>query len=251
MVQLARGRLIIQANSRATEPCNGVRAIREGNILERSDIMAFLFSSTRRFFSSSISPVKILGVCGSGQMGTGIALVGAARAGVEKVLLLDSNPDALERSKAFASKWMEKEVGKGRMTNEERESFQNRLVPTSSIEALAEADFVIEAIVENLEAKQELLSKVAGVVSPDTILASNTSSISITKIASVAPDPTKVIGMHFMNPVPVMKLVEVIRGLATSEDTLHATLQLCERMQKITSSSTDMPGFIANRILVG
>lgn len=199
-----------------------------------------MFVAIRRAASS-------LGVVGAGQMGTGIALVGASVAGLP-VQVLDSNQAQCDRSKAFIDSWIKKEVEKGRLANPDE--VKRRISFTTSYAELAQADFIIEAIVENAEVKAKLCSVLSPLLKPEAIFASNTSSISITKVASFCAKPENVIGMHFMNPVPVMKLVEVIRGLQTSDATLEKTLALAAKMKKVTTLSSDRPGFIANRVLM-
>lgn len=146
---------------------------------------------------------------------------------------------------------MDKEISKGRLTEEEKYQVIYRFSYSTKLEDLDSSDFVVEAIVENFDVKKNVFKKIHEVVPKDTIIASNTSSISITKIAGTIPTrASQVIGMHFMNPVPVMKLVEVIKGLQTSQETLETTLKLAESFGKITSTAQDIPGFIANRILI-
>jgi 3-hydroxybutyryl-CoA dehydrogenase len=141
-------------------------------------------------------------------------------------------------------------VDKGKMTAEERDAIVGRIKPSTDVEAVTEADIVIEAIIEQLDAKTQLFEKLDKVTKPECILASNTSSISITKIAAATKRPDKVIGMHFMNPVPVMTLVEVIRGIATSDDTWQKVEDLSRRMGKTPIEVNDYPGFISNRVLM-
>jgi len=151
----------------------------------------------------------------------------------------------------FLEKWCDKEIGKNRLTNDEKYEVMNRFSYSTKLEDLDKTDLVVEAIVENFGVKQKVFQQLEQCTPKDTILASNTSSISITKIAGTVPDrASNVIGMHFMNPVPVMKLVEVIKGLQTSQDTLDTVQDLAKRMNKITSTARDTPGFIANRILI-
>ena len=152
---------------------------------------------------------------------------------------------------SFIESWCDKEVGKDRLTNDEKYEIMNRFTYSTKLEDLDQSDIVVEAIVENFDIKKKVFRDLEQITSDDTILATNTSSISITKIAGAVPSRAdKVIGMHFMNPVPVMKLVEVIKGLQTSQDTLDTVLDLAKSMNKITSTARDVPGFIANRILV-
>lgn len=199
--------------------------------------------------------VKRLGVVGCGQMGTGIAIVAARHAGVE-VLALDKFPGSLERSRQFVADWAAKENKKGRLSDAEVPELKERiqygdLGDKKAMSAVAGLDFVIEAVSEDLAVKKAVFAELteAGLRS-DTILASNTSSISITKLAAGVNRPERFIGMHFMNPVPVMPLVEIIKGLRTDEDTWHQTLQLCTAMKKQHATSEDRPGFVANRILM-
>ena len=199
-----------------------------------------MFAAIRRAAST-------VGVVGAGQMGTGIALVSAAVAGLP-VRILDSSQSQCDRSRAFVESWLKKEVEKGRVNNPDE--IKARVSYTSNLAEVAQADFVIEAIVENLEAKVKLCSVLSPLMKSDAIFATNTSSISITKIAASCAKPENVIGMHFMNPVPVMKLIEVIRGLQTSDSTLEKTLSLAQKMKKTTTLSSDRPGFIANRVLM-
>lgn len=146
---------------------------------------------------------------------------------------------------------LDKQIAKGRATEEEKASTMSLVTTSSDVGVFAENDFVIEAVSENINTKLAIFKQLAEITTPDTILASNTSSISITKIAAATGERAdKVIGMHFMNPVPVMKLVEIIPGIATSEETLQATLTLSKDMGKVTAQSADVPGFIANRVLM-
>jgi 3-hydroxybutyryl-CoA dehydrogenase len=192
--------------------------------------------------------VSILGVIGSGQMGSGIAQV-AAQAGI-KVHLCDVDTAAIERGVARIEKGLDKLVEKGRITAGDQKETLVRISGSTKLEVLRDADFVIEAINENEELKKKIFVEVDGVVPERAILASNTSSISITRLAAVTKRPERFIGMHFMNPVPVMKLVEIIPGLATNDITLQETRTLAERLGKTTIKSDDQPGFIVNRILI-
>ncbi len=185
-------------------------------------------------------------VVGAGTMGNGIAQV-AATSGYE-VTCMDVMPAALEKGKAAISKSTAKLLEKGTLTAEQKAG-ADTINFVSSYDTLANADFVIEAATENPELKFKIFKELDAAAREDAILASNTSSISITKIAAQTRRPDKVIGMHFMNPVPLMKLVEVIKGLATSEATLDTTLELCRVMGKEAWSANDSPGFISNRIL--
>jgi 3-hydroxybutyryl-CoA dehydrogenase len=188
-----------------------------------------------------------MAVVGAGQMGSGIAQV-AAQSGLE-VLLIDVKPELVQKGLSAIKAQMEKAVGKGKLKPEEAQSTLAHLHP-GSIESAGAAQFAVEAVTENEEVKKKVFQGLAKAMPPDAILATNTSSIPITKIAATVSDPERVIGMHFMNPVPVMQLVEIIRGVQTSDATYAATRALAERMGKTTVLSKDMPGFIVNRILI-
>jgi 3-hydroxybutyryl-CoA dehydrogenase len=189
-----------------------------------------------------------LGVVGGGQMGQGIAQV-AAQAGLD-VVLVDVTPALAESAVARLRKTVDKLVDKGKLTAEARDQMSARLRAGAGLADLGDRDIVVEAAPENEGLKRELLLGLTKHCAPTAILASNTSSISITKLAAVTGRAENVIGMHFMNPVPVMKLVEIIRGLATSDDTYQATVTLAQRMGKTTVVSRDIPGFIVNRMLI-
>jgi len=191
---------------------------------------------------------ETIGVVGSGTMGNGIAQV-AARAGYE-VLLNDVTDEFLQRGMQAIDKSLQRDVDKERLKTEEKSEITSRIQTTTQLESLSEASFVIEAVTENFEVKARVFSALDQITSPETILASNTSSISITKLAAVTRRPEKVIGMHFMNPVPVMKLVEVIRGIATSDQTYETVRQLTEKLGKTALDCNDSPGFISNRVLM-
>ena len=187
-------------------------------------------------------------VIGGGTMGNGIAHTAAATG--FGVTLIDVSDEILRRAVSTITANLQRGVDKGKMTAEERDAIVARIRPTSDLQAVAEADIVIEAIIENLDAKSQLFEKLDKVTPPECILASNTSSISITKIAAATRRPEKVIGMHFMNPVPVMTLVEVIRGIATSDETYGKVEELAKRMGKTPIEVNDYPGFISNRVLM-
>src|SRR5215208_3743465 len=191
-------------------------------------------------------PIKHIFVIGAGTMGNGIAQV-AATAGYE-VTCMDVQPAALEKAKAAISKSTSKLLEKGALTTEQKTG-ADKINYVSNMDTMSQADFVIEAATENPELKFRIFKDMDAAARENVILASNTSSISITKIAAATKRPEKVIGMHFMNPVPLMKLVEVIKGLATSEETLATTLELCKAMGKEAWAANDSPGFISNRIL--
>jgi 3-hydroxybutyryl-CoA dehydrogenase len=192
--------------------------------------------------------IRSLGVVGGGQMGNGIAHVAAA-AGCT-VVLVDIEDGLLQKARGTIQKNLEREVSKGRRTAEERDAALGRITLSTRLEELAAADAVIEAIVENEAVKKELFGRLDRACRPEAILASNTSSISITRLAAATRRPERFIGMHFMNPVPVMALVEVIRGLATSEETAAAVDALARRMGKTPIVCNDYPGFVSNRVLM-
>jgi 3-hydroxybutyryl-CoA dehydrogenase len=191
-------------------------------------------------------PIQHIFVIGAGTMGNGIAQV-AATSGYN-VTCMDVMPAALEKAKAAINKSTSKLLDKGTLTADQKAG-ADRISFVSSYDTLPDADFVIEAATENPDLKFKIFRDLDAAARPDVILATNTSSISITKIAAATKRADKVIGMHFMNPVPLMKLVEVIKGLATSDETLSTTLELCKAMGKEAWSANDSPGFISNRIL--
>ncbi|RLB58285.1 MAG: 3-hydroxybutyryl-CoA dehydrogenase [Deltaproteobacteria bacterium] len=189
-----------------------------------------------------------IGVVGAGQMGAGIAQVAAA-CGLE-VMLNDVSEELIQRGIAGIGKRLDKAVSKGKLDEATAESTKVRIFPALGLESLAKTQFIIEAATEREAIKIDIFSKLNAVAPPEVIFASNTSSISITRMGAVTGRPERFIGMHFMNPVPVMKLVEIISGLATSTDTIDATVALAERMGKTCTRSRDFPGFIVNRILM-
>ncbi|HEX6185721.1 MAG TPA: 3-hydroxybutyryl-CoA dehydrogenase [Pyrinomonadaceae bacterium] len=191
---------------------------------------------------------EIIGVVGAGTMGNGIAQV-AARAGYD-VVLRDVKDEFLARGMTAIDRSLQRDVDKERLKEEEKRSIVGRIRTTTELSDLSGAAFVVEAITESLEAKRELFRALDEVCGADAILASNTSSISITKLGAATRRPDKVIGMHFMNPVPVMKLVEVIRGIATSDETWARTRELTEKMGKEALECNDSPGFVSNRVLM-
>ncbi len=193
--------------------------------------------------------MKKIAVIGSGTMGNGIAHV-FAQSG-HPVALIDIKQDALDKALATISKNLDRQVAKGTLTEDQKaQAFQNISPFTSLEEGVAHADLVIEAATENVNVKLELFGKLDQLCPAHTILASNTSSISITKIAAATKRPAQVIGMHFMNPVPVMKLVEVIRGYATSDEVASSIMELSAQLGKTPVEVNDYPGFVANRILM-
>jgi 3-hydroxybutyryl-CoA dehydrogenase len=196
----------------------------------------------------SLDQIKTVAVLGAGTMGNGIAHV-FARAGYS-VILRDVEARFLERGLETIGKNLDREVKKEKITAADKPITLSRIQPTTEVSALAAADFAIEAVPEQLELKVRLLKDVDAALKPGVILASNTSSISITQLAAQTSRPDKFIGMHFMNPVPIMALVEVIRGLATSDDTFQTTMQLCEKLEKKPVAVNDAPGFVSNRVLM-
>jgi 3-hydroxybutyryl-CoA dehydrogenase len=192
--------------------------------------------------------IKIVGVIGAGTMGNGIAHV-FAKYGYE-VILVDVEQEFLDRGLGTIRKNLDREVAKEKITGTARDAALARIVPTLVRANLAPCDFVIEAASERFEVKSELFSYIDHLCRPEVILASNTSSISITKLAGVTGRPDKVIGMHFFNPVPMMKLVEVIRGLATSDETCATVKALAEKLEKTPVEVNDAPGFVSNRVLM-
>jgi 3-hydroxybutyryl-CoA dehydrogenase len=192
--------------------------------------------------------IRSVGVVGGGQMGNGIAHVAAA-AGC-RVILADVEERFLEKARATIAANLEREVAKGKRTAAQKQEALDRISTTTDLSKLAAADIVIEAIVESEAAKRDLFVKLDGICPPNAILASNTSSISITRLAAATRRPDRFIGMHFMNPVPVMALVEVIRGIATSDQTADAVTALAQRMGKTPILCNDFPGFVSNRVLM-
>jgi 3-hydroxybutyryl-CoA dehydrogenase len=191
---------------------------------------------------------KTFGVVGAGQMGGGIAQV-AARAGF-KVILQDIKDEFIQRGLKTIDKNLQRDVDKQRLTTDEKASTLELIKTTTDLAAFADADIIVEAVTEEPTIKFNLFRDLDRIAKPDVILASNTSSISITKIGAVTSRPAKVIGMHFMNPVPVMKLVEIIRGVATSDETFNTVKTLSEQLGKTPVEVNDAPGFVSNRVLM-
>ena len=191
---------------------------------------------------------EVFGVIGAGTMGNGIAQV-AARAGFD-VVMRDVGQEFLARGMTSIDKSLQRNVDKERLSKDEKRAIMGRIKTTTDIGALSEAVIVVEAVNEDLRVKTEVFRSLDEVTKTDAILASNTSSISITKLGAITKRPDKVIGMHFMNPVPVMKLVEIIRGAATSEETYEKTRALAEKLGKTPLECQDSPGFISNRVLM-
>ncbi len=189
-----------------------------------------------------------IGVVGAGTMGNGIAQV-FAQSGFD-VKLCDAIPAALDRAQKTIDKSLAKFVEKGKLTAADRDAALGRLKAFPSIDALADVDYIVEAIAEAVETKLDVFRKLDAITQPDVILSSNTSSISITLLGAATKRPDKVLGMHFMNPVPLMTLVELIRGQATSPESMQIATDLCAALHKTPVEAADYPGFIANRILM-
>jgi 3-hydroxybutyryl-CoA dehydrogenase len=194
-----------------------------------------------------LQAVNVVGVIGAGQMGSGIAQVMAA-AGY-RVLLADVSRDVAARGKKSIGDRMERAVAKGKLEAGEKDALLARVEPIDQ-DAVEAADIVVEAAVENLELKLELFRKLDAKLKPDALLLTNTSSLSITRLGAATSRPSQVAGMHFMNPVPLMKLVEAVRGLETSKATLELVVALAERLGKTVIVSEDRPGFVVNRLLL-
>ena len=189
-----------------------------------------------------------MAVVGAGQMGSGIAQV-AAQAGIS-VTLVDASPELAEKAVQKLGAGLQKLVEKGKFTAEQRSAILGRVEAGKGLDDCAGADLAIEAVVENEGVKKEIFRKLDALLAPQAILASNTSSISITALGAATRRPQKFIGMHFMNPPPVMQLVEIIRGLATGDDTYRTVVDLARKLGKTTVTSKDMPGFIVTRVLI-
>lgn len=196
----------------------------------------------------SADAIKTVAVLGAGTMGNGIAHV-FARAGY-RVILRDVENRFLDRGLETIAKNLDREVKKGKLAEADRPAVLARIDATTDSAKLASADFAVEAVPEQLDLKLRVLKEADAVLRPGVILASNTSSISITQLAAQTSRPERFIGMHFMNPVPMMQLVEVIRGLATSDDAFATTMSLCEKLEKKPVAVNDAPGFVSNRVLM-
>jgi len=192
--------------------------------------------------------IRTIGVVGSGQMGSGIAHVAAASGA--SVVLADADPEIVARAREAIAKNLDREVAKGKRTAEDRDAALSRIRGTTDFSSFGAADIVIEAVTENEAVKRDVLRRVDEVLPAESLLATNTSSISITKLAASTSRADRFIGMHFMNPVPVMALVEVIRGIATSDETAGTVRELAVRMGKTPIFCNDFPGFVANRVLM-
>lgn len=187
-------------------------------------------------------------VLGNGTMGAGIAQTMAQKS--LEVTMKGRSTESLGRAMARMEKGLNRQVDKGRMTAEDRDAILGRITTTTDFEQVKDADLVIEAVSEEMEVKKEILTHLCSILQPEAIIATNTSSLSITELAAATKRPEKVIGMHFFNPVPVMKLVEVITGQLTSEATLTTVLQICEQLGKVAVKVNEAPGFVVNRILI-
>jgi 3-hydroxybutyryl-CoA dehydrogenase len=192
--------------------------------------------------------IKTFGVIGAGQMGNGIAQV-AAMSGLD-VIMNDISDEFVQRGLGTVEKILSRGVEKGKLSEDDKNAVLGRIKPSTSLKDMASADFVVEAAIEREDIKSQIFKDLDEICEAQAILATNTSSIPIGRIAAQTTRPKKVIGMHFMNPVPVMKLVEVICGIATSEETLKITWDLAEKFGKTPAKAEDYPGFIANRILL-
>ncbi|HET6891983.1 MAG TPA: 3-hydroxybutyryl-CoA dehydrogenase [Pyrinomonadaceae bacterium] len=191
---------------------------------------------------------EIIGVVGAGTMGNGIAQV-AARAGY-KIVMCDVKDEFLEAGLKTIGKSLQRDVDKERLSLDEKSAILDRITVATRMDTLQPATIVIEAVTEDLKIKTQVFQALDKITPPEAILASNTSSISITKLAAATSRPAKVIGMHFMNPVPVMKLVEVIRGMATSDETYEKVRLFTEKLGKTALDCQDSPGFVSNRVLM-
>ncbi len=192
--------------------------------------------------------IQTIGIIGAGQMGSGIAHV-SALAGFD-VLLFDVAPERIEKGIATINGNMARQVSSGKLTDDVRQAALAKILPTPTMQGLAGADLVIEAATEDESVKRKIFAQVSPMLNPEAILATNTSSISITRLAAQTDRPERFIGIHFMNPVPVMKLVELVRGIATEDATFEAAKAYVKRLDKTITVSEDFPAFIVNRILM-
>lgn len=195
-----------------------------------------------------MATINKVGVIGAGQMGNGIAHVCAA-AGFD-VLLEDVNKEALDKALATISFNMSRQIQRGLMTDDAKQAAMARITPVADLDRFKEVDLVIEAAAEKEDVKRSIFARLCPMLRPDAIIASNTSSISITRLAASTDRPEQFIGLHFMNPVPVMKLVELIRGIATGEETFKLAREFTNRLGKTTANAEDFPAFMVNRILM-
>jgi 3-hydroxybutyryl-CoA dehydrogenase len=195
-----------------------------------------------------LDDIRTVAVLGAGTMGNGIAHV-FARSGYD-VILRDIDKHYLDRAIDKISSNLDREIRKGKFTAEEKPKIVGRIRPVTDLAAIAPADFIVEAVPERFDLKRDVLAQASAVLRPAAILATNTSSISVTALAAATAHPDRVLGMHFMNPVPVMPLVEVIRAKQTSEEAFAITMQLCEKIGKKPVAVNDSPGFVSNRVLM-
>jgi len=196
-----------------------------------------------------MSEIKTIGVVGAGTMGNGIAQMAAAMGA--QVIMRDIKDEFVQRGMQSIDKFLSKGVARGKVTEEQKAEILGRITGTTEMKDLAQADFIIEAVIEDLDLKKSVFQELDEICRPEVILATNTSSMSITLIAAATKRPDKVVGMHFFNPVPLMKLVEVIRGYATSDETVKVTSELAQKMGKETVEvKVDSPGFIVNRLMI-
>ncbi len=196
----------------------------------------------------TIDQIRTVAVLGAGTMGNGIAHV-FAKYGF-KVILRDIEQEYLDRAISTITKNLEREISKGKVPEAEKQNILGRITATTEFNDVADADFVVEALPENAELKAKVLGGVDQIARPGVIIATNTSSISITQLAATTKRQENFLGMHFMNPVPVMQLVEVIRGIATSDATFDSTMALCRKLEKTPVAVNDAPGFVSNRVLM-
>ena len=196
----------------------------------------------------SLESIKTVAVLGAGTMGNGIAHV-FARSGY-RVILRDVEQHFLDRGLDTISKNLDREIKKGKLTESERPAVLGRLKPVTDMAAIAAADFVVEAVPEKIEIKRAVLAEADAILRPEVILASNTSSIALTSLAALTKRPDRFVGMHFMNPVPMMALVEIIRALQTSDATFTVTMELAKKLGKTPVAVNDAPGFVSNRVLM-
>ncbi|CTQ58565.1 putative 3-hydroxybutyryl-CoA dehydrogenase [Roseibium album] len=203
-------------------------------------------SHTRKFRMAV--EIKKIGVIGSGQMGSGIAHV-CALAGYD-VGLSDISMERIESGLASINGYMARQVGKSLITEDQRAAALDRIKPVEELDLLADADLVIESAVENEQVKRKIFAQLCPILKPEAILATNTSSISITRLAATTDRPERFIGIHFMNPVPLMELVELVRGIATEDETFEASRGFCDRLGKQVAVAEDFPAFMVNRILL-
>jgi 3-hydroxybutyryl-CoA dehydrogenase len=209
-------------------------------------LLPLVFSHSGGFLNPA--DIKTVAVLGAGTMGNGIAHV-FARSGY-KVILRDVDRRFLDRGMETISKNLDREIKKGKIAEAEKGTVLGRLQPVTDMAAIAAADFLVEAVPEKMEIKRAVLGEADGILRPEVIVASNTSSISMTALAALTKRPERVVGMHFMNPVPVMVLVEVIRALQTSAATFETTMKLAEKLEKKPVAVNDAPGFVSNRVLM-